>query len=106
MIHGLWPQYNKTTYPEYCKNVSYHTPQGILLENMEEYWYSSCDDDSDTLWKHEWEKHGSCVNDTSEDDYFEKTIELFKNNLDLLSHCTDENCILGCFDINYKKMDC
>ena len=34
MIHGLWPQNNKTSYPEYCVSVSYNNPHGNLLEEM------------------------------------------------------------------------
>ena len=105
MIHGLWPQNNSTTYPEYCKNVSYIKPTGSLLTNMTTYW-QSCDD---TLWEHEWEKHGSCMllqNNTDENTFFSTTLSLFLDNSELLNKCSDDDCILRCFDLNYKLISC
>lgn len=105
MIHGLWPQINSTAYPEYCKDVSYVKPKGELLINMNKYWHK-CDD---TLWEHEWEKHGSCMNDQTninEYDFFNTTITLFLENNKLLNNCIDDDCILGCFDLDYKLIEC
>ena len=105
MIHGLWPQINGTSYPEYCKDVSYVKPKGELLINMNKYWHK-CDD---TLWEHEWEKHGSCMNDQTninEYDFFNTTITLFLENNKLLNNCIDDDCILGCFDLDYKLIEC
>jgi len=105
MIHGLWPQINGTSYPEYCKDVSYVKPKGELLINMNKYWHK-CDD---TLWEHEWEKHGSCMNaqnNINEYDFFNTTITLFLENNKLLNNCIDDDCILGCFDLDYKLIEC
>ncbi len=105
MVHGLWPQINSTVYPEYCKDVSYVKPKGELLINMNKYWHK-CDD---TLWEHEWEKHGSCMNDQTninEYDFFNTTITLFLENNKLLNNCIDDDCILGCFDLDYKLIEC
>ena len=105
MIHGLWPQINNTSYPEYSKPVEYIPPTGTLLENMNTYWHK-CDD---TLWKHEWEKHGSCVkvqNNIDEYTFFNKTIMLFLENSKLLDTCKDDDCILACFDLDYKLIPC
>jgi ribonuclease I len=105
MIHGLWPQINSTAYPEYCKDVSYIKPKGELLIDMNKYWHK-CDD---TLWEHEWEKHGSCMNDQTninEYDFFNTTITLFLENNKLLNNCIDDDCILGCFDLDYKLIEC
>ena len=105
MVHGLWPQINSTAYPEYCKDVSYVKPKGELLINMNKYWHK-CDD---TLWEHEWEKHGSCMNDQTninEYDFFNTTITLFLENNKLLNNCIDDDCILGCFDLDYKLIEC
>ena len=38
MIHGLWPQINNTSYPEYCKEVSYIEPSDSLLHKI---WYGN-----------------------------------------------------------------
>ena len=105
MIHGLWPQINSTAYPENCKTVSYTEPTGELLANMNTYWHK-CDD---TLWEHEWEKHGSCMqeqNNIDEDTFFNETINLFLENAELLKKCKNEDCILGCFDLDFKLIDC
>ena len=102
MIHGLWPQFNSTDYPIYCKNVSYYMPNDTLLLNMNTYW-QSCDN---SLWEHEWEKHGSCIPNITEDTYFNTAISLFLNNTDKLHTCSSDNCILACFDLNYTLIDC
>ena len=105
MIHGLWPQINSTDYPEYCKTVSYSKPVGTLLTDMDTYWHA-CDD---TLWEHEWEKHGSCVsveNNIDEDTFFNTTLSLFLENYKLLDNCKDDDCILACFDLDYNLIKC
>ena len=105
MIHGLWPQINSTDYPVNCKPVLYIEPEGTLLINMNTYW-SSCDN---TLWKHEWEKHGSCMqvqNNINETSFFNKTISLFIENKKLLENCKDDDCIMGCFDLDYNLINC
>lgn len=105
MIHGLWPQINATDYPENCETVSYEKPTGKLLTNMNTYW-KSCDD---TLWQHEWEKHGSCMHEQigiDETTFFNTTITLFLKNTNLLNDCKEDDCILACFDMDYKKITC
>lgn len=105
MIHGLWPQINSTAYPENCLDVTYVKPTGALLTDMNTYWHN-CDN---TLWEHEWKKHGSCMyqqNNIDEDTYFNTTISLFLENTKLLDKCVDEDCILACFDLDYKLIDC
>ena len=105
MIHGLWPQINATDYPEYCESVSYEMPTGELLTNMNTYW-NSC---YDTLWQHEWEKHGSCMHEQigiDETTFFNTTITLFLENINLLNDCKEDDCILACFDMDYNKITC
>lgn len=107
MIHGLWPQINTTDYPVYCEGVDYISPIDDLLYNMENYW-KECDSD---LWKHEWEKHGSCIkkqNNISEYNFFNKTLELFFSiENDANSKCNNQkDCIVGCFDLDYNNIKC
>ena len=105
MIHGLWPQINSTSYPENCKTVSYTKPTGDLLTNMNAYWHK-CDD---TLWEHEWEKHGSCMQEQigiDEFSFFNTTLNLFLENSEMLDSCKEEDCIMGCFDLDFKKIKC
>lgn len=107
MIHGLWPQINVTEYPVYCEDVDYNEPIEPLLYSMQHYW-KECDNE---LWRHEWEKHGSCIkqqNNISEHNFFNKTLELFfliqqgSNN-----KCKDQkDCIVACFDLDYNVMNC
>ena len=101
MIHGLWPQINSTAYPEYCKTVSYTNPTGELLTDMNAYW-RGCDD---TLWEHEWEKHGSCT-PMDENTFFNTTLTLFLENTKLLDNCKEEDCILACFDLDFNIIKC
>ena len=105
MIHGLWPQINSTAYPENCKTVSYTKPTGDLLTNMNTYWHK-CDD---TLWEHEWEKHGSCMQEQigiDEFSFFNTTLNLFLENSKMLDNCKNDDCIMGCFDLDFKIVEC
>ena len=39
--------------------------------------------------------------------YFNTTLNLFLDNQDLLEECnTGDDCILGCFDLDYKLINC
>ena len=108
MIHGLWPEIDSQNYPTYCEYVDYIIPSGELLQSMNVYW-KGCDE---SLWEHEWEKHGSCMkkqNNTTENDFFNKTLQLFKSYEYLISKRCNTNvddCIMACFDLDYKIMDC
>jgi len=105
MIHGLWPQINNTAYPEDCLDVAYVKPSGALLADMNVYWHN-CDN---TLWEHEWKKHGSCMqlqNNIDENTYFNTTISLFLKNTKLLDKCVNQDCILACFDLDYNQIEC
>jgi ribonuclease T2 len=104
MIHGLWPQIDSENYPTYCEDVEYIEPTGELLQPMETYW-QGCDD---SLWRHEWEKHGSCMkrqNNVTENEFFNITLELFNSYKYLINEkciIEDDNCIMGCFDLDFK----
>jgi hypothetical protein len=86
-IHGLWPQTDAHNYPTYCHKVNFD-PKLLepILDKLEQYWYSQ----GNTLpldekfWKHEYEKHGSCVyTPMTELEYFKNTIELYEQALEL-----------------------
>lgn len=78
-IHGLWPQYSKNKYPSFCKKVDFNIETlNPILKELNENWYSNTEKNEE-FWKHEWEKHGSCVfSDINEYEYFNKTLDLFK----------------------------
>ena len=82
-IHGLWAQYNKNQYPTFCKKVNFDINKlEPILKELNEKWYS--EDKNENFWKHEWEKHGSCMFiELNELEYFEKTLELFDTALQI-----------------------
>ena len=74
---------------------------------MTTYW-NSCYNNND-FWKHEWDKHGSCFylkTGMNEVQYFNIALKLYKENYQLLKNCVKKTCILGCFDLNFKLIDC
>ena len=79
-IHGLWPQYDEKTYPQFCKKVNFSIEKlSPIINDLNTHWYSK---DGETknknFWKHEYDKHGSCMfQEMTELEYFEKTLELF-----------------------------
>ena len=97
-IHGLWPQNNKTSYPEYCRNVTFSTNViEKLIPIMNQYWPS--DENNTEFWEHEWEKHGSCMfNNADEYHYFNRTLGLYfeADYYKYIQHnCTlNEQCLL------------
>ena len=108
-IHGLWPQNSSTTYPSYCKKVDFDINKiKSLINLLNKYWYSDRVQDYD-FWKHEWEKHGSCMfEEIDEYNYFNKTIELYefviKNvNIDKYYNNKNKKCLIP-FDLNFNLM--
>ena len=95
-IHGLWPQYSKNKYPTFCKKVKFDIHSlSPILDELNEKWYSykKTEKDDEEFWKHEWEKHGSCMFvEMNEFEYFSKTLELFDTavQIDLPSEFYDE----------------
>lgn len=82
-IHGLWPNRNDTTYPQFCKPIPPFDESRIApLENdLDTYWPNSLVDTPHTnFWKHEYEKHGSCARAVpalaTEADFFNATLKL------------------------------
>ena len=93
-IHGLWPQYSENEYPSFCKKVDFDIDKlKPILTELKQFWYSTKDTNED-FWKHEWQKHGSCV--------FTEIDELtyFKTTLSLYVDCIQNDCI-----DKYKKND-
>lgn len=78
-IHGLWPQYSNNSYPSFCKKVEFDPSKlDSIRKELEEKWHSYEKSKDNDFWKHEWEKHGSCMFiEMDELDYFKKTLELF-----------------------------
>ena len=85
-IHGLWPQTDANNYPTFCKKVIFNIKTlEPILDKLEQYWYSNKRTllRDEAFWKHEYEKHGSCVyTNMSELDYFNNTINLYEKALE------------------------
>jgi ribonuclease I len=82
-IHGLWPDYDVTTYPSFCSDTPFdwdELKKSAKYTEMLENWYDCTMDDTIALYEHEWLKHGTCVAmqaGFTQNEYFEKTLELF-----------------------------
>lgn len=63
-IHGIWPTKNGTMGPFFCDRdwVFNRTAVEDLIPQMEQCWTNvEKGTPEDGLWKHEWEKHGTCA---------------------------------------------
>ncbi|KXZ54538.1 hypothetical protein GPECTOR_4g603 [Gonium pectorale] len=78
-IHGLWPNYNDGTYPQFCdKSLEFDEDKISDLEDeLEEEWPSFMGTDGD-FWDHEWSKHGTCALSLlpTEHKYFKTVLKL------------------------------
>lgn len=66
-IHGLWPQYNSTSWPQYC-NISKHfnwptLRNSSIMPQLRRDWMTckSYHKPEESFLKHEWLKHGTCT---------------------------------------------
>ncbi|GJN91945.1 hypothetical protein Rhopal_004973-T1 [Rhodotorula paludigena] len=98
-IHGLWPDNCDGTYEQYCdKTREYSNIREILtskgetkmVEYFDTHWKSNTGDD-ESLWSHEWDKHGTCMSTLETQcygrryqqydevvDYFERTYDQYR----------------------------
>lgn len=78
-VHGLWPEYSNSTWPQFCDPSRYKelTPDVLapFRDLMDKYWYA-CEGDSFSFWQHEWNKHGTCQ-PLPVAVFFRRTIDLF-----------------------------
>jgi hypothetical protein len=108
-IHGLWPDYDATSYPSYCGETPFSLEElkkSPKYESMLDNWYDCTFNDTIALYEHEWLKHGTCVSmqaGFSQNEYFEKALELFEKykNKDL-----NKNEETMCFDLDFNMIDC
>ena len=106
-IHGLWPQYDKKTYPKFCRNIPFDiTKLNYIINNLHDNWYSNKNKDS-LFWEHEWNKHGTCMlPQMTELEYFSKTLELFnkvkeQNIIELYCNESKTKSMIP-FDLNFN----
>ena len=60
-IHGLWPNRNDSTWPQYCDSSDPFDVQQVadLLDELHRIWPDYKDPEGHSFWAHEWEKHGT-----------------------------------------------
>lgn len=77
-IHGLWPERcvgepSNQTYPSYCRKVHFNrTALNGIYNKLQKVWYPDAG-----LLQHEWVKHGSCCNNLTEYEYFERVLKVW-----------------------------
>lgn len=85
-IHGLWPNYSDGSYPSFCKKVDFDINKlNPIMEDLIKLWDLPKDHNKEeiTFWKHEMEKHGSCMfKDMDELQYFQKVLDLYLEIID------------------------
>lgn len=111
-IHGLWPQYNATSWPESCVGAPPYVEisDPTLLDEMNLYW-DNCNQPPSSLWSHEYSKHLTCImaqypNKYTENDLFQLTIDLFLS-INPMDYCLNNvsDCY-ACFDLNFNLIIC
>ena len=67
-LHGLWPDGQGATWPQYCAPTRL-VPDAVIREHF-------CSTPSSQLIQHEWEKHGTCMSKVPAD-YFAQSGKLY-----------------------------
>lgn len=77
LIHGLWPENSDNTWDQFCTKEKFDESKvARLMPELNKYWPNlEKGKNNESLWKHEWEKHGTCTK-FNQHDYFAKTIQL------------------------------
>eukprot|EP00698_Gefionella_okellyi_P024441 TRINITY_DN861_c0_g1_i1.p1 TRINITY_DN861_c0_g1~~TRINITY_DN861_c0_g1_i1.p1 ORF type:complete len:248 (+),score=44.27 TRINITY_DN861_c0_g1_i1:55-798(+) len=62
-LHGLWPNRNDNSYPQFCNDSDPFDPQQVssVMSEMRQYWTDYYDATGTSFWEHEWDKHGTCA---------------------------------------------
>jgi len=86
-VHGLWPTQMGKIAPNFCNNSWKFDPSVLepIMPDMSLYWPDvEMRDVPDSLWDHEWTKHGTCAaqlpETSTEVAYFSKGCQLGKEN--------------------------
>ena len=108
-IHGLWGDVDSTHYPSYCSTISLDSielKKSPKYDEIKKHWYDCTEEQTLTLYTHEWEKHGTCISKQtgfSQNEYFEKTLELYTK---YSKNGSDSSDVYICFDLNFVKIEC
>lgn len=108
-IHGLWPEYNSASWPQYCNNTPFNYNQISQYQpELNDRWTGCTDNLNDNIkfWSHEWTRHGSCTNMTLSK-YFNTTLNLDRvnvvNNI-FDKYCNSSQQCMIQYDRNFVRM--
>jgi len=80
LLHGLWPEFNNGSWPQYCDPGAPFNMSAIedMLPELQKYWPSLVSPDQASFWAHEWTRHGTCCEGLTpqEHDYFRLVLTL------------------------------
>lgn len=80
-IHGLWPQFNESSWPQYCnKSAKFdYSALNPIMSQIDKWWQTCTEFNHTEEWflQHEWIKHGSCTPFT-EIQYFSTALALYQ----------------------------
>lgn len=100
-IHGLWPTQFHRIGPMFCDRTKPFDPSALIpLENqLKEKWIDiEYGRESYGLWKHEWNKHGTCAAQlpalSTEQKYFAKGLDLL-SQYDMKTVLASSNIVPG-----------
>lgn len=68
-MHGLWPERNDGNYPCTCTDQTFDVSKVKSIEDELNTYWPSLNGPSDSFWKHEYEKHGTCAEDVFPDEF-------------------------------------
>lgn len=104
-IHGLWSNIDATHYPTNCgAQFSLDTllQNQTLVSLMKTNWNNDCSNQtSQSLWEHEYNKHGSCISKQTgmtQNEVFSRSIDLFLSLTD-----SEKN---KCYDLQFQEIIC
>lgn len=99
-IHGLWPQYNVSSWPQFCHKFKFDVNKlDSIKPQLNRDWYSCYGSSTNYhFWKHEYLKHGTC-SPYNESEYFKIGLRLFeevkeKGYIDEFCQDNDFNCLI------------
>eukprot|EP01088_Endostelium_zonatum_P014283 TRINITY_DN306_c0_g1_i1.p1 TRINITY_DN306_c0_g1~~TRINITY_DN306_c0_g1_i1.p1 ORF type:complete len:239 (-),score=35.13 TRINITY_DN306_c0_g1_i1:56-772(-) len=84
-LHGMWPNRNDTTWPQYCTNQRFNLNAiSDLVGILDEVWHDfEHPNDPSEFWSHEYEKHGTCAASVpsmaNEHDFFSVAVKLHQS---------------------------
>ncbi|XP_050479137.1 ribonuclease Oy isoform X1 [Bombus huntii] len=92
-IHGIWPsQYHKIG-PQFCNKSMPFNPSALksIETELQEKWIDiENGKTSYSLWKHEWDKHGTCAATV---EHLNSEVKYFKEGLNLLTKYDMKNVL-------------